>query len=197
MPDQIGIKRIGTTALKELVSSATGLCWTSVVIEGNANATYGMGAALKNGDNGFKVPYPNDAVVVTAEAVGTGDGVTTTFDLDNDNVIAGTLKGYVDGVLASATLSRGTGVGGADRIVFAVAPANEKAATADYKYATATVDIVGACILGEDVTTTVGGGNVSTFGLIKGNVKTSMVKDSGGELVDKYFKAVLPMVRFE
>ena len=55
----------------------------------------------------------------------------------------------------------------------------------------------GACILVEAVTTTVGGGNVTTDGFIEGNIDESSVVCSTGGAIDAGFKAALPKVRFE
>ena len=121
MPEQVGIKKVGTTMAKELLSSTSdALEFTSVTLAGGSNATYPMGRTLKDGTDGLKVVYTN-----------------------------------------------------------------------------ADVSPTGVCILAEDVVTTTESGNVTTFALIKGNVKTSMVKDATGALADAAFKALMPMVRFE
>lgn len=50
-----------------------------------------------------------------------GDGVTTTFT--TPFMEAATVVGYVSGVVATGTLSKGTGTGGVDRYIFDTAPA--------------------------------------------------------------------------
>ncbi len=72
---------------------------------------------------------------VTGEAVGTGDGATTVFSLDNIAVVAASEKIYLAGVLqadpADYGLTDATGV-----IIFVAAPAADVAITADYTYVT-------------------------------------------------------------
>lgn len=85
--------------------------------------------------------YANAAGTVTAtffplnfvsEAVGTGDGVTTVFTLDNFPVEADSQNIYVDGVLKAETTDY-TFVDATGAITFLAAPANTLAITATYK----------------------------------------------------------------
>lgn len=55
----------------------------------------------------------------------------------------------------------------------------------------------GACILMQDVTTTVGGGNVTADACRDGSVDSSKVVDANGVAVDAAFKALLPKVTFD
>lgn len=72
---------------------------------------------------------------VVTEAVGTGNGTKTAFDLDHTDVIPASLEVRVDSVVTTAyTLSKGTGTGGVDQIIFTTAPADTKAVGADYSY---------------------------------------------------------------
>lgn len=66
------------------------------------------------------------------QAIGTGDGATTTFTLPAREIDAGSLVVYVDEVPTVAyTLSRGTGGDDEDRVVLNAAPAAGLAVTAD------------------------------------------------------------------
>lgn len=69
---------------------------------------------------------------VYGEAVGTGDGGTTVFDLGRGNAVEASLEVYVDGTLTSVTFGDGTGTGGLDAITFAVAPTLGQVITANY-----------------------------------------------------------------
>lgn len=71
---------------------------------------------------------------VEDEAVGTGNDVLDTFDLDHSMVIPSTLVVTVAGVETAVTLSVGTGIGGVDQIVFASPPAQDAAIVASYSY---------------------------------------------------------------
>ncbi len=194
--EQVGIKLVGTTALKGLLSSTGEVAFKSCTIVGNAAATYPMGAAMVNSTAGLKKRYTNAvSVFATPEAVGTGNGSTKTFDLAHANVVASSLKGFVADAGWGCKISVGTGTAGVDQIVFAVAPTNLAAITATYDYHAD--PIVDPCILAEDVTTTVGGGNVTTNGVYQGHVVSDLVVDSAGAAVDSYFKAALPLVAFE
>lgn len=55
----------------------------------------------------------------------------------------------------------------------------------------------GVCILMQDVTTTVGGGNVTADACRDGSVDSTMVLDANGVAVDATFKAALPKVMFD
>lgn len=69
------------------------------------------------------------ATEVTGEAVGTGDGATTNFTLDDPPVVAGSEIIYVDGVINEAyTIDYATG-----EIVFDSAPGHDNDITADYQ----------------------------------------------------------------
>lgn len=87
------------------------------------------------------------SIIINDEAVGTGDGSTTTFDLDHKDVIENSLKGYSAGNQKNASISKGTGAGGVDQIVFSVAPANGETIKADYNYSNVswncTIDVSG------------------------------------------------------
>lgn len=198
MGEQLGTKLVGTTTYKQLFKSSLGPDdVVACVIVGNAAATYLMGDAIRNSaTSGLKKKYTN-AAAVNDEAVGTGNGSTTTFDLAHSNVIAESLKGYSAGNQKNVSLSVGTGTDGKDQIVFAVAPANAEAIKADYDYHADSIGTTGACILMEDVTTTVGGGNVTADACRDGSVDSSKVLDSAGAAVDKYFKAALPKAMFD
>lgn len=78
---------------------------------------------------------------VTGEAVGTGDGSTTIFNLDNTVVVAASEKIYLAGVLqvdpADYGLTDATGV-----IIFAETPVDGAAITADYTYVTNSDDVL-------------------------------------------------------
>lgn len=79
-----------------------------------------------------EVAGTNNFEMVPAEYVGDGDAAQTTFTLANGNVVASSLRVYLDGVLTSAyTLTAATG-----QIVFDAAPANGVAITAAYTYNT-------------------------------------------------------------
>lgn len=65
--------------------------------------------------------------VIRGEAVGTGDGATTTFNLDWYPVKVGSLVVYVDSTPTAVTLDAETG-----QITFGAAPANGASITADY-----------------------------------------------------------------
>jgi len=56
---------------------------------------------------------------------------------------------------------------------------------------------VNPCVLMQDVTTTVGGGNVTADAARDGNVDTALVVDANGALVDAGFKAALPKMNFD
>lgn len=194
--EQYGASYVGRTSDSQLISSMSTLELIAATIVGNAAATYTKGLGLRNGANGLKIAYTN-AIAVTNETVGAGDGSTTTYDLDHSKVVASSLKVWDSaGKEVVATLSAGTGAAGVDQIVckIAVASGNIKAA---YDYHSGGYDATGACVLAEDVTTTVGGGNVITNGIIAGNLKSSLVLDSAGVVVDQYFKDALPKLRLE
>lgn len=132
-----GAKLTEGNAVAVLIGSKYEVAWITditadaVTVEPAFSAIPGVGVAVKR-----SITWgPTDGVTVVAEAVGTGDGSTTTFDLDHKDVDPGTLIGKVDGTAATCTLSVGTGALGVDQVVFAVAPTNGKAITADYRYA--------------------------------------------------------------
>lgn len=195
--ETVGFKKVGVTALKELLASTSDAEFISAVLPGGSAVTYAMGTALVNSATaGVKAKYTN-ATTVTSEAVATGNASTKTFDLAHAGVVASSLKGFVAGAQWNAKISVGTGTAGVDQIVFETAPTNAAAVTAKYDYHSTTVGTTGACILAEDCATTVAGGNVISNGLIEGNVKSALVLDSAGAAVDAYFKAAVPAVRFE
>ena len=194
--EQIGAAYVGKTSDSQLIASVSIIECIAATIVGNAAASYTKGLALRNGASGLKVAYTN-AVVINDEAVGTGDGSTTTFDLAHANVIAASIKGYSAGNSKNVSISAGTGAAGVDQLVFAVAPTNAEAIKADYSYYGNAIGAVGACVLAIDVTTTVVGGNMTVNGIIAGNLKSSLVLDSAGVAVDQYFKDALPKLRLE
>lgn len=57
--------------------------------------------------------------------------------------------------------------------------------------------ITGACILMEDVTVTLAGGNVTANACRDGSVDSSMVLDLSGAAADATFKAALPKVSWD
>jgi hypothetical protein len=77
--------------------------------------------------------YLGNKVSIDAEGVGVGDAADTTFNLDHTNVVAGTLKVYVNDVLkaspADYAVDLATGV-----ITFTVAPTLGHVITASYEY---------------------------------------------------------------
>jgi len=77
---------------------------------------------------------------VRAEAVGTGDGTTSTWELDHDNVIAGTLTLYTDGT-AVGTASYSVDL---DDGVITLTASSGSAITADYDYADIEDSVVGS-----------------------------------------------------
>src|SRR3989337_1679100 len=130
--EPVGISKIGQTSYDSIFVNTADMEAISAVLPGGSAVTYTKGTALVDGATaGTKAKYTNSPVV-SDEAVANGDGSTTTFDLDNANVVAGTLKGYVAGVEWDVSLSVGTGTGGVDQIVFRVAPTNSAAVVADY-----------------------------------------------------------------
>lgn len=198
MGEQLGTKLVGSTTYKKLFKASLGP--TDIVpciLAGGSAVTYLMGAAMRNSSAaGQKAKYTN-AATVNDEAVGTGNGTTTTFDLANANVIASSFKAYVGGAQQNCTISAGTGTGGVDQVVFAVAPATGVAIKADYNYYGNAIGATGACILMSDEATTVAGGNITADAARDGSVDSSMVVDSAGNAVDAYFKAALPQVSFD
>ena len=196
--EQIGTKLVGSTTYKKLFKNSLGPnSIVPCILPGGSAVTYPMGAAMRNSATaGQKARYTN-AIAINDEAVGTGNGTTTTFDLAQANVIAASLKGYSAGNQKNVSISVGTGAGGVDQIVFAVAPANTEAIKADYSYYGNAVGAVGACILMSDEETTTTSGNMTADGARDGSVDSSMVVDSAGVAVDSYFKAALPNVMFD
>jgi len=67
---------------------------------------------------------------VRSEIVGTGDGTTSVFDLDHDNVISGSETIYTGGTTASVTINYDDG-----KITFSSPPPSSSEITADYDYA--------------------------------------------------------------
>jgi len=65
---------------------------------------------------------------VRAEAVGTGDGVTTTFSLDHDNVITDSTIIYTDSTVADVTIDLDDGV------ISSLTASTNSIITADYDY---------------------------------------------------------------
>ena len=86
-----------------------------------------------NKATGYVLTYKTQELSVTGEAVGTGDGATTEFLLDNYPVKSGSLTVYVDGVAKTEgtdyNVDYNTG-----KITFTSAPANGASITADYTY---------------------------------------------------------------
>jgi len=198
MPNEVvGVKKVGSTSFDEIMASTANMEAISAVLPGGAAVTFAKGQALIDHATvaGKKAKYGN-ATAVSDEAVGSGDGSDTTFDLDNAKVIPSTLKGYSAGNQKNASISVGTGTGGVDQIVFAVAPANGEAIVADYSYHASAKGVTGACVLLEDAETTVAGGDVVANALVSGSVKANKVKDSGGNEADSYFKDALKNLRF-
>lgn len=91
------------------------------------------GLALERSDGTSLLGQPTR--ITTPEAVGTGDGTTTRFELDWPGVVSSTLIVKVDGTPTTAyTLYPGTGTNGVDEIDMTSAPALGKAVTATYTY---------------------------------------------------------------
>ena len=199
MSEQVGTKNLGSTSpFGKLFRGTLGPeDIVSAEFPGGSAVTFPMGSALRDSATaGQKAKYTN-AISVNDEAVGTGNGTSATFDLGFANVIAKSLKGYSAGNQKNASISAGTGTGGVDQIVFAVAPANAEAIKADYDYYSNAVGAVGACILLEAVATTVAGGNVISDAARDGSVDKILVVDSASALVDQYFKDALSKVSFD
>jgi phage gp36-like protein len=79
--------------------------------------------------------------------VGTGDGVETTFDTPFIEVTS--IKGYLDGTQVTSpapTLSRGTGTGGRDQIVFGSAPALGKVVSVTVDASAINADVLDAVL---------------------------------------------------
>ena len=83
----------------------------------------------KSRANKTAIVFTTNPGLITAEAVGTGDGTTTVFTLDN-TPIGGVADIYVDGGLVAPADYDLTG----ETITFDTAPGNTLAITADYKY---------------------------------------------------------------
>jgi len=79
------------------------------------------------------VDFVGLTVKVSSEAVGTGNGTTVSFSLDNTGVVEGSDKVYVAAVLQRYSVDYTIDYD-AGTIVFASAPANQAAVTADYSY---------------------------------------------------------------
>lgn len=193
--EQVGTSYKGSTTYTNLFKSSLGPTDViAAVLKGNAAVTYNMGSALIDdpANAGCKKKYTNGDARVSGEAVANGDGSTVAFDLDNANVVPGTLVCTVNGVIAMCRLSSGTGTSGVDQVIFNAAPGNGLAIVANY-----VVKPAGACILMTNQATTVGGPNVTADGCRDGSVDTTLIKDSAGALVDADFKAALPKVVFD
>lgn len=196
MGEQIGTKLVGSTTFSQLFKSSLGPNDViACVVVGDNAATYPLGAAMVNSTTGgLKRRYTN-AASVNNEAVGTGDGSTTTFDLAQSNVIASSFKAYGSAnQVFKGTISAGTGAGGVDQVVFDIAPASG-AIKADYDYHTTPLN--GPCVLMKAITTTNPGPKVTEDGARDGSVDTALVLDSAGAAVDSYFKAALPKMVFD
>lgn len=79
--------------------------------------------------------------------VGTGDGTDTTFDTPFVEVTS--IKGYLDGTQVTSPapiLSRGTGTGGRDQIVFEAAPAAGKVASVSVDASAINADVLDAVL---------------------------------------------------
>lgn len=196
MSEQVGVTKIGSVSYPdEIFANTVAAEIVSVVMAGGAAASYSKGLGLINGGDGLKVAYAN-ATEVTAEAVGTGDAATTTFDLVQSDVIESSLVVYIGNDKQRVTLSAGTGAAGVDQIVFSTAPASGVSIVADYYYHGSSVGVTGASILLDDVTTTVAGGNIDANAAVGGTVKTAKILDSAGAEVDTFFRDALTNVRF-
>lgn len=79
----------------------------------------------------FYLPYSD---TYEGEYVGTGDGVETTFDVPGNGISSYTVK--IDGVTQTDTadynISDGTGVEGADQVIFTAAPSLGEQITIDF-----------------------------------------------------------------
>ena len=194
--EPVGVTKIGSTSYDTVFVNTADMEVIPAVLPGGSAVTYPIGTALLDGTTvGTKAKYTNSPVVAD-EAVGTGNGTTTTFDLDYANVIASTVKGYVAGVQWDTSISVGTGAAGVDQIVFRIAPTNAAAIVADYTRYSSAKGVTGACVLMEAAATTVAGGNVTVNALVGGTVNSAKVKDSAAALVDSVFKDALNNVRF-
>lgn len=196
MSEPVGVAKVGQTSTSEIFVNTADTEVISAVLPGGSAVTFTKGTALVDGATaGTKAKYTN-ATAVNDHATGTGNGTATTFDLGHANVIESSVKVYAGGAQQNATLSKGTGTGGVDQVVLAVAPATAVAVKTDYSYHASSKGAEGACILMEDAKTTVAGGNVIVSGLVGGTVNSSKVKDAAAAAVDSYFKAALNKVRF-
>lgn len=75
-----------------------------------------------------------DSVFKAGVSVGIGDGATTDFDVPNSpalDTVSNWFTVYVNGGAVAATFSEGTGTGGADEFILAVAPGIGDVITAD------------------------------------------------------------------
>jgi len=196
MGEVVGVAAVGSTSISEIMASSAEREVVAAVLAGGSAVTYVKGQALIDSATNGKAQKYTNATAVNDEAVATGDGSTATFDLANSNVIASTLKGYDADVQENVSLSVGTGTGGVDQIVFATAPANAAAVTADYTCHASANGVSGACILLTDEATTVAGSDVVANALVGGSVRSGKIVDSAGNEVDSFFKAALNNVRF-
>lgn len=96
---------------------------------------YINGTGTSNTDAASRVSLSGiTRTAVSSEAVGTGNGSTTAWDLVNSGVDPHTLRVYLDGVQVGGWVySKGTGGGSKDQIIFATAPVSE-VITADYTW---------------------------------------------------------------
>jgi hypothetical protein len=85
---------------------------------------------------------PVSSSLAKAEAIGTGDGTTTVFNLDNYPVLttSGSFEIQVNGAAVTATLSNDT-TSEVSQVTFSTAPADDAVITGDYvyEYVTSTV----------------------------------------------------------
>ena len=82
----------------------------------------------------FWVKFPT-SYKVTAEAVGSGTGLQTVFNLDYFPIDTATLKVYVNGVVVSSGYTVTNDLTNeVAKITFMIAPANGAVITADYEY---------------------------------------------------------------
>jgi hypothetical protein len=116
---------------------------SSVELPANAHGSNSRAYVLEI-TNTSETPFQNETRVLlsaisrtdeTAEAVGTGDGATKAFDLGQSGVYTPSLKVYLAATQVGGwVISKGTGSGGVDQILFYEAPAPSVAITADYTW---------------------------------------------------------------
>lgn len=115
----------------------------SVELPANADATNSR-AHLVEITNTDETPFQNETRVLlsaisrtdeTNEAIGAGDGVTKVFDLGQSGVYTPSVKVKLGATQVGGwVLSKGTGGGGVDQVIFYEAPAASVAITVDYTW---------------------------------------------------------------